>query len=411
MRPIDLQEYVRSAPERLSAAERDTLRRIVPSLAIEPATGVEGTYHLTPGSTIGAVEVGDLAVSIRPKLSIARVLFLVSYAMGAFELREMDRFDFRDAPTLVEALARALASVARRAFTRGLLRGYRTQEEALPTVRGRIRFDEQLRRRFGVPLPVDVRYDEFTDDITANRLVKAAAVRLGRMRIRTRRSRDGLQRIVASLENVSLVEFAAHAVPEVSFDRLNEHYREVVALSRIILQHTSFEADRGHIRATGFLMDMNEVFQDFVTLALREALGVSARTFRSDHGIPRVALDEAGRVRLKPDLSWWDGRVCMFVGDAKYKRITDDRIPNADLYQLLAYAVALNLPAGLLIYAQGEAELAAHVVRHAGTRLQIAVLDLSGTMEELLAGIDDLAEQVRALRHADTAAYQMSQAT
>ena len=89
-------------------------------------------------------------------------------------------------------LALALASQARRAFSRGLLHGYRTEEEALHTVRGRIRFDEQIRRRFGVPLPVEVRYDEFTDDILENRLVMAAAHRLGGMRLRSQRRRAGV---------------------------------------------------------------------------------------------------------------------------------------------------------------------------------------------------------------------------
>ena len=67
-------------------------------------------------------------------------------------------------------------------------------------------------------------------------------------------------------------------------------------------------------------------------------------------------LDETGRVRLKPDLVWREGAACVFVGDAKYKNITDERVPNSDLYQLLAYTTALNLPGGLLIYAEGEAD-------------------------------------------------------
>ena len=395
MRRLDLQEYVRSDPVPLFAAERDELGDILTSLTIEPASGAEGAYHLTPGSTVGALDIGDLSVSIRPKLDISRVLFLASYATGAFDLRE-ERFDFQDAPTLVEALASALAAAARRAFARGLLHGYRTEEEALHTVRGRIRIDEQIRRRFGVPVPVEVRYDEFTDDITANRLVKAAAARLGRMRLRSARSREGLRWVAARLENVSLVEFPA--VPEVTFDRLSEHYREVVALSRLILRHTSFETDRGRIRAPGFLMDMNAVFQGFVTQALRDALRVSDRVFRSGELVRRVTLDEAGEVRLKPDLSWWEGSTCTFVGDAKYKRIRYEHAPNADLYQLLAYATALDLPSGLLIYAEGEEKPAAHRVRHAGIRLEIAALDLSGTIDELLAGIDELAALIHALR-------------
>ena len=318
--------------------------------------------------------------------------------MDAFKLRNRERFDFRDEETLVEALVAAFASAARRAFARGLLHGYRTEEETLHTVRGRIRVGEQIRRRFDIPVPVEVRYDDFTDDVLMNRLVKAAAARLSLMHIRSPRSRADLGWIDARLGNIALVEFSPNVVPDVSFNRLNEHYREVVALARLILRHSAIETERGVTRAVGFLMDMNRVFQDFVTLALREALGLSDRTFRSDSGIRGVTLDEGGSVELKPDLSWWDGQDCMFVGDAKYKRVRDDRVPNADLYQLLAYATALDLPGGLLVYAQGEADDVAHRVRHAGKRLEVSALDLSGTIDHLLDRIDKLAERVRALR-------------
>ena len=397
MREIDLQEYVRSEPVQLSVAERDGLNTIVPSLTVEPVAGAEGRYHLTPGSVVGAFESDGLSVSIRPKLTIARVLFLASYAMGAFKL-QMERFDFAHERNLVEAMALALANAARRAFAGGLVHGYRTEEEAAHTVRGRIRIEDQIRRRFGTPVPVEVRYDEFTDDVTANRLIKAAAARLGRLRLRSKRSRDGLNWIAATLENVSLVEFPANAVPDVTFDRLNEHYREVVALARLVLRHGSFEASRGSVRAQGFLINMNQVFQDFVTRALREELRLSAHVFRSEATIGRISLDEEGRIGLRPDISWWEAGACMFVGDAKYKRMVDTRVPNADLYQLLAYAVALDLPGGMLIYAHGEAEPTTHLVRHAGKRLQVVAVDLSGSPAELLDRVRDLAEGVRTMR-------------
>ena len=69
-----------------------------------------------------------------------------------------------------------------------------------------------------------------------------------------------------------------------------------------------------------------------------------------------MTLDHQGRVSLRPDLTWWDGPKCLFVGDAKYKNLTGARVPNADLYQMLSYATALGLPAGLLVYAHGEAD-------------------------------------------------------
>ena len=103
---------------------------------------------------------------IEPKIGIPQVLSLACYAIGKVKFQPED-FDYRDEYALPDALAMALSRHARQAFARGLLHGYRTEEEALYTVRGRIRFDEQLRRRFGVPLPVEVRYDVFTGDVLA----------------------------------------------------------------------------------------------------------------------------------------------------------------------------------------------------------------------------------------------------
>ena len=398
MNRIDLHEWRKTdEPLRLTTEQRDTLAEVPLGLTIEPATGESDAYHLTPGSTVGALDIGDLSVSIQPKLPIGRVLYLASYAMEAVDFRE-ERFEFQTQPTLVEALVPALARAARRAFARGLLHGYRTEEEPLHAVRGRIRVADQVRRRFDIPLPVEVRYDDFTDDILANRLVKAAAGRLGKLRIRSAKSRLDLGWIAATLDNVSLVEFSRVGVPAVKFDRLNGHYREVVNLARLILRHTAIETARGKARANGFLMDMNVVFQEFVTRALREELKLSESTFPSDKRLPRLHLDEDWQVPLKPDLSWWNGTTCTFVGDAKYKRVKHTHVPNADLYQLLAYTTALNLPGGLLIYAEGEANVT-HRVRNTGKRLEIATINLSGSIDDLSKEIRNLAKRVRVLRN------------
>ena len=391
MRQVDLQEYASSGPVCLSVAERDELVNVLPSLNIAPAPGIESAFILHPGSTVGAVDIGDLSVLIQSKIGIPHLLWMASYAIGKVSFRPED-FDYPDNCPLPDVLALALTLQARRAFSRGLLHGYISEEEALYSVRGRIRFDEQIRRRFNIPLPVEVRYDEFTDDILANRLVKAAAQQLGRMRLRSPKSRRDLGWIAGILDNVSLVEFPSARVPTVTFDRLNEHYRSVVELSRLILKHRAFESSRGRVRAAGFLMDMNQVFQEFVTVALRETLGLSQETFR-ERSI--WSLDEAGRVHLRPDLVWQDGSSCRFVGDAKYKWLAPSGFQHADIYQMLAYCTAADLPSGLLIYAKGESESGVHRIRNTNKTIELASLDLRGSPEEILAEVRGLAGRVK----------------
>ena len=143
---------------------------------------------------------------------------------------------------------------------------------------------------------------------------------------------------------------------------------------------------------------MNKVFEQFLYVALGEALGLPGRQWKHEESL---TLDEAGRISMKPDLSWWpsgtagNGSQPIFVGDAKYKTLEPERFENADIYQMLAYCTAADLPSGLLVYA-GEGESSAHKIKHAGKTIEVASLDLAGTPEAILGEVRRLAERVKA---------------
>jgi 5-methylcytosine-specific restriction enzyme subunit McrC len=396
MRLLTLTEYQTARHVPLTAFERDELQRLA-GISIAPAAGSDDHYDLTPGSRVGAVTIGDFAVEIRPKLPIDRLLFLISYTLERRRWKDLE-FDLAGADALVEAIVPGFVAQLRRALQRGVLQGYRVEEDALQMVRGRVRFDEQLRRRHGVFPPAEVRFDEFTEDIEENRLLRAAIARLGRIHIRSQVVRRSLRAFDLTLANVRLVEYDPRRLPEIGWTRLNERYRPAVQLAKLILRSTSFDLRHGRIAASAFLVDMNQVFEDFVVLALRDELHLSAHSFPQGNAAHALRLDVAGKVTLKPDISWWDGSRCAFVGDVKYKRVNGDRVHHPDLYQLLAYTTAAHLPGGLLIYAAGEGEPVRHMVVHAGKELQVVTLDLSGTPEDVLAQIAAVAHRISSLR-------------
>lgn len=396
MRTLRLTEYTSSFAIPLTNEERDALRSIIKSLTIAPTPGQDDQYDLTPAATVGVLRVGDLQVEIAPRLPVERVLFLVSYALDPRKWMEDPTAVTPDAH-LLEAIVPTFVHHVRVALRRGLLHGYRSLEETGTTVRGRIRLSDQLRVRPGRHVPLELVHDDFTADILENQLLLAATERLLRLRLRNPQSRSSLLGVREQLTSVSSVSFPAGRVPEPRWTRLNERYRPAVSLARLVLSGAAVDLSDGPVQATGVLFDMAAVFENFVVAALREALGLSMRAFPQGGARLHLRLDEEGGIPLKPDLSWWIGGACVFVGDCKYKRAVVAGVPNADLYQLLAYTTALDLEEGLLVYAAGEHPPSAHTVKHAGKRLRVATLDLAGDPSAVLAEIDALARQIRRL--------------
>ena len=250
-------------------------------------------------------------------------MFLIAYAMDPKNWWR-DPFEFARDDDVLEAIALAFAHRTRQAIQRGLLQGYRREEDALHTVRGRVRFGDQISRRFGIPLPIEVAFDEFTEDIEKNRLLKTAIHRLGHTFIRSPATRQELRALRPAFTMVGLGSYRRGALPEVQYSRLDEHYRPAVELARLIIENTSLELFRGKVAGAAFLIDMNKVFEQFLYVALGEALGLRERQWKHEKSL---TLDEAGRISMKPDLSWWpsgtagNGSQPIFVGDAKYKKL------------------------------------------------------------------------------------------
>lgn len=354
-----------------------------------------GCWTLRAGSKVGAVSLavpgGDpVTVRITPKVPIARLFFLIGYSVDPHGWRE-GQVEVGDHRELLPALAHAVERQVDRALRQGLLQGYRAVEDSALVVRGRIREAEQIRRRFGAALPVEIAYDEFTTDIAENRILRAAVERLLRLPGVPRDVRRRLLHQRARLADISPL-VRGQELPAWHATRLNARYQQALHLARVVLDGSSPEHTAGGLSIEGFLFNMNKLFEDFVTVALREVFRATDRTCRLQD--PHH-LDEAGEIRMKPDLVLYGPEgTPQAVADAKYKAEKSGGYPDGDLYQMLAYCTALGLREGHLVYAKGNAPHAAHRVRHAGIVIHQLALDLDRGPADLLGEIRSLAWQM-----------------
>jgi 5-methylcytosine-specific restriction enzyme subunit McrC len=359
-------------------------------VSVVPTLDHSGRWFVGPAGKVGAARIGDLTVRITPKVKIARLLFLLGYSVHG-PAWQLSTVDLGTADDLVPAIAAALWRQLARAIHQGLLPGYVTVEEASPVLRGRLRESAQLAARHGLPLPLEVRYDEFSVDVAENQILRTAAERMLFVPQVDDESRRMLRRLLRDFAEVSSIP-RGDPIPAWQPTRLNARYQVALRLAELVLRATSVEHATGTVAVNGFLIDMPQLFQDFVTIALREEL---EGTYGGRVGAePLHHLDEAGRVRLYPDIVWYVSGFPAAVIDAKYKAEKPRGYPNADLYQLLAYCTVLGLRSGHLVYAHGNEEPTRHLVRGAGVEVVCHALDLDQTSDALLAEVRELAATI-----------------
>ena len=341
-----------------------------------------GLWRVRATRYVGVAHIGDeLELRVEPKVGVRRLVELLGIS------RERIRWDL-DAdpdlgisPDLVGVIAAALAAQVGVLTARGLLHGYRRVDEARPTVKGRIRVGAQMARRSGLPLPVELRYDQLTTDIAENQLLAGAVQVLLRLstlpspiRSRLRRLRHALIEVTPTLPSSQV------AVP--TRTRLNQHYWPAIDLAALVLRSCSLDESVGDQRGTGFLVDMDKVFEDVVTIGLADRL-------RRDElyvtGQDSHALDRDRRLTIQPDIVVRNaaGQV-VDVLDVKYKLPTQRSITNADVYQVVVYAQRFGLNRVHLVYPEPPPWPELHVN---GVTIHLRCVDL---LDEA-TGLDQLA--------------------
>ena len=379
-------------------------------LTVEPAEQLSHS-QVRAHHYVGSINVAGLQVLVRPKIPLRNLFLLLEVGLRPEDWRD-EAVRYESTRDLLPALVSFFARTTETTLARGLYHSYRERRDRLVALRGRIDIPRQLSQP-GVVIPVACRFTEFTADLIENSYLKAAVARSLRVARVQPGDRRRLMQHLVTLEDVGDVRHHHADHDDIVFSRLNEHYKPALRLAQLVLANLTLQDRVGETQASSFMLDMNRLFERFVTERLRRALRGRLEVKDQHHD----RLDEERTVAIKPDLVFRSGGIPKFVADIKYKLTDEDAGGrNSDYYQLLAYTTALDVPEGVLIYcldanrpddpdSDGTVTLpsaeeparsastpaASRIqVRHAGKTLHTYALDLSGTA-------DDVAEQMHEL--------------
>ena len=239
----------------------------------------------------------------------------------------------------------------------GLARRYRSTEENLPHLRGRVLFREHIRENLVNQARFYVSHDELSVNRPANRLIRSALARLAAL-VRGAHARQLLQELTAAFDTVPHSTNPQEDWRRHKVDRSMRHYEPVMQWVGLFLFNQGLTTFAGRYVNVSLLFPMEKVFEDFVTHSF---IRYQDEFKLTRQGPERYLASHNGKgaFKTKPDMSLMDGsRSVVFILDAKWKELDASRpdknygIAQSDLYQLYAYGKRYQCRKLALVYPQ-----------------------------------------------------------
>ncbi len=354
---IDLQEWQAAAPmthAQLVGVELprdDITQRLIQVLSekkrlkvLELRQGVS----LEASSYVGRIALGELQITIRPKIKMLPLLHLLQYTYGLRQLDLLSIAGFEtESLTFQDLLIHQLLAEVSELLLRGLHRRYVRREEVLTSPRGRISLQTIARQGGIVQASLPCIHHPRLEDCLINQVllqgVSLAAWIANDDQLRTHL----LQLAYFHLADIAPIKLDQQALKRLhrEMNRLTAAYAPAITLIEILLasEGISLDESQPEQRLPGFLFNMNRFFQELLASFLSDYL--------QDHTIqPQFEIEDMlvyvdnpqhhQAPKPRPDYVLKQGGKVVAILDAKYRDLWEKRLPPDMLYQLVMYALS-----------------------------------------------------------------------
>lgn len=211
---------------------------------------------------------GDM-VSSKNEIPIKNIYYMLSYAYTNLKIDNNIKKESESFENVYELLSRVLISGVNNLIKRGFYKEYITKDEDTNTIRGKININESIKRQTHIYKRLNCLYDEFSEDVLFNSILKTTINNLIRIKELNKKLKSELNKLTLFFDSVTSVDLNKRVFGLIFWNRNNQHYKLLINICELIFNlELPDEAKDGEIHFKDFIKrhekEMANLFENFV---------------------------------------------------------------------------------------------------------------------------------------------------
>lgn len=316
---------------------------------------------------VGVLQVGNQLIEILPKAdkveinqkkderavteaSWRKLLIDMLRVVGIFDIKAASSSALRVNPnSILELYYELLLDEVGLLLHRGLVKKYKRTEGNLTCLKGSIHFGKNIQQNLIHQERFYTKHTTFSVDHVFHQIL-FQALELVRRQNRNIGLANKISSIMLNFPDVSLIKINEDLFDRLSFNRNNEHYRNAISISRLLLLNYHPDILQGRENVLAIMFDMNSLWERFAVASLRKSFRKNSCPYLLESQCVRdfwVPINARARtirpdilVRFSPDNKSVERTVIL---DTKWKNVEKNKDISLDiLRQMYVYHEYFN---------------------------------------------------------------------
>ena len=317
---------------------------------------------IVPQNFVGTIPLDDIQIEILPKIPLVennieaeKIRFLeILQSIDYFKEKIFSNSKIEITDTsILEIFIHLFIEEVEKIIKKGLIYRYVDKNENLNVFKGKLDINNHIKYNFSHKEKFFMKFDEFSVDSLENITIKLTIQKLKKISVNLK-NKENLNKIGHYFENVSILDGSIENLKYLTFDRMNDYYKNAIQWAKIFLNNQSssiFSTNNGEIPS--ILFPMETIFENYIANKLvniiqeksYNQLAIKVQdnscSIFSSISLNNVKIDN-NILRIRPDIviKNKDAKE-IFILDTKWKILNklDDKfkISTEDVYQMLAY--------------------------------------------------------------------------